>query len=179
MSVYHCAKSSSMLVMDSTKFSAMFLSSLNLKGPSTHCASRDRIYLIGGTTLISRHTPAHSCSLTPDTLRFAAELRAGFDRFSRKPLAAFAALSGTLSLCTVALHRRYVWADDTPFSDKCQGQKCRVSRSGTPCTAGVRPVSYPRTGKVFPSLPPPAPGSGGSVRSTARSPRGRAPTRRL
>ena len=44
--------------------------------------------MIGGTTLISRHTPAHSCSLTPDTLRFAAELRAGFDRFSRKPLAA-------------------------------------------------------------------------------------------
>ena len=32
--------------------------------------------------------PAHSCSLTPVTLRFAAELHAGFDRFSRKPLAA-------------------------------------------------------------------------------------------
>ena len=32
--------------------------------------------------------PAHFGSLTPDTLRFAAELRAGFDRFSRKPLSA-------------------------------------------------------------------------------------------
>ena len=64
--------------------------------------------MIGGATLISRLPPAHFGSLTPDTLRFAAELRTGFGRFSRKPLAAFAALSGTVSLRTIVLHRRFL-----------------------------------------------------------------------
>jgi hypothetical protein len=77
-----------MLVMDSTKFSAIVFILLEKNEAPRQSLAEGPKFMIGGTTLISRHTPAHFGSLTPVTLRFAAELRAGFPQVPRKPLAA-------------------------------------------------------------------------------------------
>ena len=96
--------------------------------------------IIGGTTLISRHTPAHFGSLTPDTLRFAAELRAGFPQVLLKPLAAFRLSLGRFPCVLLRIIADTYAQDDTFFRGKCQAPK---KTAASPCrgtSSGNRPA---------------------------------------
>ena len=90
--------------------------------------------MIGGTTLISRLPPAHFGSLTPDTLRFAAELRAGFPQVLRKPFAACRLSLGRAPCVLLRIIADIYGHDNTFFRGKCQEESAEgcIFRLHTP-----------------------------------------------